>query len=266
MPPECTALVVFGITGDLARKKIFSALYELARLGRLDVAVIGIGRSDWDDRALREAAEKAIRAGQDDGIDEKALRLVLEGLTYIRGDYSAAELYAALDERLGGHRQVLCYLAVPPPVFTEIVTGLGKLDSAERLRLLVEKPFGSDAASAKALLAHIEDRFDRDQVFAVDHYLEKEALQNILVVRFANRMLEPAWNRRHIASVVVTMSESDGIDGRAIARLAVRRCRYESRRRPSHLRHRLAARSGRWPVIEQCNNIRSAQTTQGATR
>lgn len=219
MELDCNALVVFGITGDLARKKIFGALYDLAVLGRLDLPVIGVGRSDWSDEKLRTVAEAAVRDavnnGSDDEIDELKLRSVLEGLSYVRGEYDAADTYATLGSKLATHSLVLCYLAVPPTVFGDIVQGLAAIGMAPQLRLLIEKPFGSDLESARKLSALIRSNFDDDQVFAVDHYMQKEALQNVLVLRFANRIFEPTWCKDHIQSISIIMAEKFGIDGRA---------------------------------------------------
>ena len=217
MASDCTALIIFGVTGDLARKKIFGVLYDLAVLGRPDMAVIGVGRSQWSREKLRTVASEAIRAAHDEpgALDEALLATVLNRLDYVQGAYDSPDLYRALAGSAHGHTQVLCYLAVPPTVFATIVEGLAETDLAPCVRLLIEKPFGSDLASAKALKARIDTHFDESQTFAVDHYLEKESLQNLMVLRFANRWLEPAWNAGHIESVSVTMAENFGIEGRA---------------------------------------------------
>jgi glucose-6-phosphate 1-dehydrogenase len=211
----CSALVIFGVTGDLVRKKVFASLYELQRLDRLNMAVIGVGRSDWNDDTLRLTAENAIRTHATDDVDHRALQAVLDQLTYVRGDYSSPELYQTLQQSVEAHGLVLCYLAVPPTVFSAIITGLGGSTANSRARLLIEKPFGSDLESARSLRHLIEQNFDAKQLFAVDHYLQKESLQNLMVLRFGNRVLEPTWNRNHISSIAVTMAEAFGIEGRA---------------------------------------------------
>ena len=220
MRSDCSALVVFGITGDLARKKIFGALYDLAVLDRLDMPVIGVGRSDWSDEKLRTVAEEAIRAAQSnegsgEEIDEATLASVLGRLSYVRGDYDAAQTYVALGSTVETHSLILCYLAVPPTVFGDIVEGLAATGMASKLRLLIEKPFGSDLESARKLRALIRSSFDDEQVFAVDHYMHKEALQNVMVLRFTNRIFEPTWCSDHIQSISIVMAEEFGVEGRA---------------------------------------------------
>ena len=217
MDQDCSALVVFGITGDLARKKIFTALYDLAVINRLDIPVIGVGRSAWTTDKLRGTANAAVRDAHDEhgDIDEGVLASVVERLTYVQGEYDSPELYNALAHLLHDHSQVLCYLAVPPTVFADVVKGVANTELRTRVRLLIEKPFGADLASAQQLTALVAEHFDDDQLFAVDHYLQKESLQNVMVLRFANRILEPSWNNAHITSVSVTMAEKFGIEGRA---------------------------------------------------
>lgn len=217
VPKECSALVIFGITGDLARKKIFAALYDLAALARLDMPIVGVGRSAWTDERLREVAAEAMRAehAAAGDINERLVEAVLGKLSYVQGLYDSPDLFQAITRAVSNHRSVLCYLAVPPTVFGDVVKGLAGTNLRRRVRLLVEKPFGSDLASARALFALTAEHFDEEQIFAVDHYLQKESLQNVVVLRFANRLLEPAWNSQHIESVRITMAESFGIDGRA---------------------------------------------------
>lgn len=217
MDQDCSALVVFGITGDLARKKIFTALYDLAVINRLDMPVIGVGRSPWSTDKLRTTADAAVRAAhkQQGDLDEAVLASVVERLTYVRGEYDSSELYNALSHTLKNHSQVLCYLAIPPTVFADVVKGVANTDLRTRVRLLIEKPFGADLSSAQQLTSLIAEHFDDGQLFAVDHYLQKESLQNVMVLRFANRILEPSWSNAHITSVSVTMAEQFGIEGRA---------------------------------------------------
>jgi glucose-6-phosphate 1-dehydrogenase len=214
--PECTALVIFGITGDLAQKKLFTALYDLALIGRLDMPVFGVGRSDWDTPLLRARAGEAIRRAHDrNDLSEEALSAVLACLTYVEGRYDDADLYAQIRELTADHHQVLCYLAVPPTVFEDITNGIAGTDLRHRVRMLIEKPFGTDLASARNLADELASHFDHEQIFAVDHYLQKESLQNVMILRFANRIFEPCWNTDHIQKIDVVMSESFGIDGRA---------------------------------------------------
>ena len=218
----CTALVVFGITGDLARKKTFGALFELWASGDSPIDVVGVGRSEWTNETLRNNARKAISetpkfleskgalSARDSYVDQ-----FLEHLTFVQGDYSTGSLYAQLSTSLRSHGSVLCYLAVPPTVFPDIVKGLAGTDLRRSARLLVEKPFGTNLASSIELAAQIGANFEENRVYAVDHFLAKESLQNISILRFANRVFEPCWNSQHIESVTVTFAEDLGIEGRA---------------------------------------------------
>ncbi len=165
----CESIVIFGITGDLARKKIFSALYELAAQGDL-FDVYGVGRSLWDDRRLRDTAADAIRnAMQAANVDDDVLKNVVTRLRYVCGDYRDPKMYDALAARVDSQNEVLCYLAVPPPVFDTVVVGLVGSGLHTKARLLVEKPFGSDATTSRKLTALMDAHFRADRVFAVDH-------------------------------------------------------------------------------------------------
>lgn len=212
----CSALAIFGVTGDLARKKLFASLYELEVLGQLDMPVVGIGRSPWSAEKLREVADTSIRSRPKDqrALDERAREKTLSRLDYIQGSYDSAALYRAIAEKVGNHENILCYLAVPPETFPKIIEGLGNSSIRSNVRLLIEKPFGSDLQSASALYELVMNYFVPDQLFAVDHYLQKESLQNLLVLRFANRVLEPLWNRRSIHAIDIVMSETAGVEGR----------------------------------------------------
>jgi glucose-6-phosphate 1-dehydrogenase len=223
MGKTCTALVVFGITGDLAYKKVFSALYSLASENLPDaeqmrVPVIGVGRSNWDDDKLRTTAERAIREDaqkRSDAVQEDTLASFLSRLQYIQGDYADPALYAQIASCVAEQELVLLYLAVPPTVFESVISGVAESGLGPRARLLVEKPFGTDFDSANNLASAIHARYETDQLFAVDHYLQKEALQNISVLRFANPVFEALWSNEYIASIDITMSEDFGIGERA---------------------------------------------------
>jgi glucose-6-phosphate 1-dehydrogenase len=223
MGKTCTALVVFGITGDLAYKKVFSALYSLASENLPDaeqmrVPVIGVGRSNWDDDKLRTTAERAIREDaqkRSDAVQEDTLASFLSRLQYIQGDYADPALYAQIASCVAEQALVLLYLAVPPTVFESVISGVAESGLGPRARLLVEKPFGTDFDSANNLASAIHARYETDQLFAVDHYLQKEALQNISVLRFANPVFEALWSNEYIASIDITMSEDFGIGERA---------------------------------------------------
>jgi len=207
------ALVVFGVTGDLAYKKIFPALYALAKRGALNVPVVGVAASKWSPAQLRKHARDAIK--QSGKIDDKAaLDRLLSLLGYVSGDYSDPSTFTALKAALGEARRPAHYLAIPPVLFATVVKGLGAAGLAENARVIVEKPFGRDLASARDLNRVLRSVFAEDAVFRIDHFLGKEAIMNILYFRFANTFLEPIWNRNYVASVQITLAEAFGVQGR----------------------------------------------------
>ncbi|HEX3096566.1 MAG TPA: glucose-6-phosphate dehydrogenase [Usitatibacter sp.] len=207
------ALVVFGATGDLAHKRIFPALYAMAKTGALHVPVIGVASSPWSTAELRRRAEDGIRAsGKID--DRPALRRVLSLLRYVSGDYNDPATFAALKQALVGARRPAHYLAIPPALFPTVIEGLGAAGLARHARVIVEKPFGRDLASARELNRIAQSVFPEDSIFRIDHFLAKEAIMNILYFRFANSFLEPIWNRNYVASVQVTLSEDFGVGTR----------------------------------------------------
>jgi len=212
-PTKSDALVLFGVTGDLAHKMIFPALYEMVERGVLTVPVIGVASSPWTLAQLRQRARDSLG---ESGIAVKrpALNRLLGLLRYVSGNYNDAGTFAALKKALGTARRPAHYLAIPPELFATVIEGLGAAGLAHQARVIVEKPFGRDLASARQLNAVARSVFPEDSIFRIDHYLGKEAIMNILYFRFANSFFEPIWNRNYIASVQITLAETFGVKQR----------------------------------------------------
>jgi glucose-6-phosphate 1-dehydrogenase len=204
------ALVLFGGTGDLARKKLYPALLAMVEHGRLRVPVVAVARTPMDSHRFRDYVRDNLQtAGR-----EQAFEALAALLQYVQGDYRDAATCATLRQALRDRHRPLYYLAIPPDAFPTVVEALGRSAGTNDARVVIEKPFGRDLASARALNATLRARFPEEAIFRIDHYLGKEAIQNLAYFRFANSFLEPVWNRHYVASVQVTQAERFGVEGR----------------------------------------------------
>jgi len=207
------ALVFFGATGDLAYKKIFPALMILLKAGKLDVPIVGVAKSAWGREQLIERARNSLNE-YGGGVNEELFAQLAERLDYVGGDYADAETFTQIKEKLAGALSPVHYLAIPPFLFGTTVQQLGNAGLAHNARVVVEKPFGNDRTSAQELNDTIHAVFPESAIFRIDHFLGKEAVENLLAFRFANTFLEPVWNRNYVDSVVISMAEDFGVKGR----------------------------------------------------
>ena len=206
------ALVFFGATGDLAYKQIFPALQSLVKRHNLNIPIVGVAKAGWNLDQLKARARESIDTHG--GLDHDAFEKLSSLLQYVDGDYGDPSTFAELRRVLGNAQRPLHYLAIPPSMFEVVAEGLAKSGSAKDARVVVEKPFGRDLATAKELGDILQQYFPESAIFRIDHFLGKEPVQNILYTRFANLFLEPLWNRTHIRSVQINMAEDFGVQGR----------------------------------------------------
>jgi glucose-6-phosphate 1-dehydrogenase len=210
--PESDAFVFFGATGDLAHKKIFPALYAMVRRGGFHIPIVGMARAGWNLDKLKDRARDSVQQSGD--FDAASFDKLAALLRYVDGDYADPETFTKLKNAIGLAKSPIHYLAIPPSMFASVIQGLHQCGCADNARVIVEKPFGRDLASAQALDRTLHEVFEESSIFRIDHYLGKEAVQNILYFRFANTFLEPIWNREYIRDVQITMAENFGVQGR----------------------------------------------------
>jgi glucose-6-phosphate 1-dehydrogenase len=210
---EADVLVIFGITGDLAKKMTLRSLYRLERRTLLDCPIIGVARDAWShDQACAHARQAIMDSGEP--LDDEVFERLCGRISMVAGDYGDAKTYTAVADAIEGKQQPVFYLEIPPSLFGRVVEGLAGAGLTTRARVVVEKPFGHDLASARALNAELRKLLDESQIYRIDHFLGKEPAMDILFLRFANSVIEPLWNRDRISCIQITMAENFGVEDR----------------------------------------------------
>jgi glucose-6-phosphate 1-dehydrogenase len=210
-------LVLFGATGDLAKKKLFPALYEMQEAGELEIPVFAVASTKWSQEKFKEIVEKSIRDRNEvlgQIVDERVLKSLLDEMQLVVGDYKEVSTFENLHKALAGFELPVVYLAIAPDMFADVSKGLNAVGLTASARVVVEKPFGRDLASAIALDDSLKKLLPENQIYRIDHYLGKESVEDLLVFRFANTLFEPVWNRNYISNIQITMTEDFGIEGR----------------------------------------------------